>query len=514
MLKKLILILFVCLQFGSCKDINLSDKDLKKFPNIWLLALMGQKPNTQSTSVVGTYPTNDPISVQAGQQLILGPSQHIEGSTYSVSPTLPAGLIINSSTGIISGTPTMASSSSQYTITQVKPDRTKVNWVITLSVTTSGSSTSIIQAPILSPASGHYNTPQYITFSITTGSEIRCTTDGQEPTTSSAVYSNPVHIYNLAGLTLKCKTFLNGLSSETVTRKYSYQTIATGQTSIYATGDNGTNQTGVARSYTNNGDGTVMDNYSGLIWQRCSRGQNNDSSCSGTATTANWATAESYCSGLSLAGKTWRLPTLNELADLVDYSAASPAINTTNFPATVANYYWSSKAYTFVANYKWAIGFDYGSTNGFNESGNFYIRCISGQSVENHSFTDSGDGTVKDNKSGLVWQKCSRGQNNDSTCSGTATTANWTNALTYCSGLGLAGKTWRLPTIIELMSILDFNKSTTPIVNTSVFPNTVSNAYSSSTTFFSVASSSWLAYVVNANALKTSSFNVRCVSGP
>jgi hypothetical protein len=37
------------------------------------------------------------------------------------------------------------------------------------------------------------------------------------------------------------------------------------------------------------------------------------------------------------------------------------------------------------------------------------------------SYTDNGDGTVTDNNTGLIWQKCSVGQTNDATCSGPAT---------------------------------------------------------------------------------------------
>ncbi len=46
-------------------------------------------------------------------------------------------------------------------------------------------------------------------------------------------------------------------------------------------------------------------------------------------------------------------------------------------------------------------------------------------------FTDNGDGTVTDHGTGLVWQKCSKGQN-ALDCSGTATTENWSTALQYC----------------------------------------------------------------------------------
>ena len=88
-------------------------------------------------------------------------------------------------------------------------------------------------------------------------------------------------------------------------------------------------------SYTNNGDGTVNDNVTGLIWQQASSGP------------YTWSQAMAHCSSLALAGqKGWRLPTRIELLSLVDYSvlgsSATPMINTTFFPTTVSAYYWTS----------------------------------------------------------------------------------------------------------------------------------------------------------------------------
>ncbi|NWF76199.1 MAG: DUF1566 domain-containing protein [Nitrospirae bacterium] len=132
----------------------------------------------------------------------------------------------------------------------------------------------------------------------------------------------------------------------------------TGQTKCYDTAGNeiscaGTGQDGEYNinpmSYTDNGNGTVTDNNTGLIWQKCSVGQNNDSTCSGSALTYNWYQAsgtyhETYnpfsqdvCGSLNLGGHSdWRLPTKKELVTIVDYSIPypGPTINTTYFPNT------------------------------------------------------------------------------------------------------------------------------------------------------------------------------------
>lgn len=62
-------------------------------------------------------------------------------------------------------------------------------------------------------------------------------------------------------------------------------------------------------------------------------------------------------------------------------------------------------------------------------------------------FVDHLDGTVTDRLTGLVWQK--------ETAPGTY---NWSNALAYCQSLTLAGSNWRLPTVQELQSIVDYKR--------------------------------------------------------
>jgi hypothetical protein len=117
----------------------------------------------------------------------------------------------------------------------------------------------------------------------------------------------------------------------------------------------------IAAPFTDNSDGTVKDNATGLIWQKCSQGQG-ATDCSGTATTTTWANAITYCSGLSSASKTWRLPTINELKTIVDTTKSSGAtIDTTAFPATVAGSYWSSTTYAPGTTVAWYVSFGFGS---------------------------------------------------------------------------------------------------------------------------------------------------------
>jgi Protein of unknown function (DUF1566) len=82
------------------------------------------------------------------------------------------------------------------------------------------------------------------------------------------------------------------------------------------------------------------------------------------------------------------------------------------------------------------------------------------------SYTDVADGTVKDNVTGLVWQKVVTAQQAYS----------WVDAQAYCAGLTLAGRGWRLPTRIELLSIVDFTR-TSPAIDTKTFPGTPGGKY-------------------------------------
>lgn len=131
-------------------------------------------------------------------------------------------------------------------------------------------------------------------------------------------------------------------------------------------------------NYTDNGNGTITDNLTGLVWQKCSMGQNNDGTCSGGATTATWVNAISYCENLVLGGQSdWRLPNVRELESLVDFSRVTPSINNI-FPATVAHAYWSSSTRVNNTNNAWYVVFNNGLMSYYNKNNSFYVRCVRG----------------------------------------------------------------------------------------------------------------------------------------
>jgi len=99
--------------------------------------------------------------------------------------------------------------------------------------------------------------------------------------------------------------------------------------------------------FNDNGDGTVTDIKTGLMWKKCSEGLSGNSCAVGTANTYTWKQAlqlvATINSGSGFAGyKDWRLPNIAELSSIIEDQCVVPAVNLTIFPNTAAGGYWSS----------------------------------------------------------------------------------------------------------------------------------------------------------------------------
>jgi len=169
--------------------------------------------------------------------------------------------------------------------------------------------------------------------------------------------------------------------------------LKTGQTTAYGTGSDGDLQKGASQSFTDNGDGTITDNTTGLMWEKkdqsggihdwgntytwcvdvspvdslCDNGTNE---MDGTIVTSFLATLNG---GSGFAGHTdWRIPNANELESIRNLQnhdpATSSAFNTGCAPSctvmscncTQSDFYWSSttsQAEPFLA---WAVHFRIG----------------------------------------------------------------------------------------------------------------------------------------------------------
>ncbi len=132
-----------------------------------------------------------------------------------------------------------------------------------------------------------------------------------------------------------------------------------------------------------NGNGTISDNGTGLVWQKCNVGSSGNNCTTGTATKMYWATALTTCNSLTLANKTWRLPSINELRSIIDRTKKPYTIDTTFFPVTTEtnSLWWSSTTVmSSTKDYVWHVSFHFGFVGSSNSSKSFdqlYVRCVS-----------------------------------------------------------------------------------------------------------------------------------------
>lgn len=121
------------------------------------------------------------------------------------------------------------------------------------------------------------------------------------------------------------------------------------------------------QSYTDNGDGTVTDNVTKLVWQQMT-----------PFTDYSQAGALAYCAGLNLAGDTdWRLPAVIELVSIVDTGTYDPSIDSTIFPGTPAvGFYWSATPYAGQPGEAWGVFFNNGYMSSNPASMAYSVRCV------------------------------------------------------------------------------------------------------------------------------------------
>ena len=220
-------------------------------------------------------------------------------------------------------------------------------------------------------------------------------------------------------------------------------------------------------SYTDNGDGTVTDNITGLMWQQ-DMGEK-----------ISFSEAIEKVNGMTLAGyDDWRIPTIKELYSLIDFTgrvmgenAHELFIDTEYFDQPLGDVSagereidaqtWSSTHYkglTMIGDSTiFGVNFIDGRIKGYpkykpqnGQANEMYFRMVRGNPVygKNH-FIDNYDGTVSDSATMLMWQQADDAHSRD-----------WLSSIQYCEDLELAGyDDWHLPTIKELQSIVDYSRS-------------------------------------------------------
>ena len=133
-----------------------------------------------------------------------------------------------------------------------------------------------------------------------------------------------------------------------------------------------------SENYVDNGDGTVSDLSSGLLWMSCSLGQSwSEGSCVGEASALDWQQALQAAHGMEFADMAgWRLPNIKELSTLSERSCVRPAINTELFPNTPSDDFWSATPSVIDADRAWVVAF-FNSSNSLKQKTLFvYVRLV------------------------------------------------------------------------------------------------------------------------------------------
>jgi hypothetical protein len=146
--------------------------------------------------------------------------------------------------------------------------------------------------------------------------------------------------------------------------------------------NNNVAETTPSSDFGDNSNGTVTHSKTGLTWKRCAEGQTwSGTTCTGSAAGYAWANALLQAKNAGFAGQTdWRLPNANELQSIIESCGFNPAINSTQFPATPAYYFWSASTYVPNPAVAWLVDFLYGGFDGsFNKTSIYYhVRLVRG----------------------------------------------------------------------------------------------------------------------------------------
>jgi hypothetical protein len=129
-----------------------------------------------------------------------------------------------------------------------------------------------------------------------------------------------------------------------------------------------------------------------------------------------------------------------------------------------------------------------------------YAKIVKGSEPPGR-LVDNGDGTVTDIVTKLTWQQAT-----------TPSTYTQTNGANYCSALNLGAfsSAWRLPSVKELISIVDYESPTAPAIDTVAFPGTQNNWYLTSAP--SIAGGGVLINFTDGSMTNGGGgYNVRCV---
>jgi hypothetical protein len=156
----------------------------------------------------------------------------------------------------------------------------------------------------------------------------------------------------------------------------------TGQTTTYSAGDDGALQSGVPfpnPRFTDNSNGTLTDNLTGLIWLKNANCFNTQVWTSAVSSSNTLASGACGLTDASVAGQ-WRLPNVVELESLVNAQEASHAnwLTLQGFTGVQGFSYWSSSTNAFNTNYAWIVYMSNGIVHYNYKASSYYVWPVRG----------------------------------------------------------------------------------------------------------------------------------------
>lgn len=116
--------------------------------------------------------------------------------------------------------------------------------------------------------------------------------------------------------------------------------------------------------FRDNANGTISDDGTGLMWQKCQLGQTGSICSNGSPNTYTWQQALEEAENNSIAGfSDWRLPNQKELLSIVEQRCINPSINMNYFLNTGDYTFWSSSPYSESTSDAWHVDFSNGNPN-------------------------------------------------------------------------------------------------------------------------------------------------------
>jgi hypothetical protein len=305
----------------------------------------------------------------------------------------------------------------------------------------------------------------------------------------------------------------------------------TGQSVSYIPHDDGAYKAGLGRSFSRTSgwfvNEVVTDNATKLQWKD-----------NHFIAYEKYNDAVNYCNGIVWGGKSdWRVPSINELYTISNRGADNPAIFSKFVNTNIDKRYWTSTKYKRSANKHYTLGFDKGNDFTSSDNQKRYVRCVRKDLVSRPLFPflsrfTRANNVVSDRSSQLQWWDPTTmifvlgtfiplpfpghfGPPHVNYIGKVAKTGTFAQAISNCESLSKDGKSdWRLPNINELLTIVNYHKSS-GVAFYDDFKSNTSGLYFSSTTRNDDTDKAWIVNFADGQDVigidKTSTQKYRCV---